>query len=313
MAVVSVNRLFTARAATEDFQRRRTYREQWEVVVDSLLDDEQVVANAPGLPLLGQSHAGDAAALCVGLDPEQSGDQPLIWYVSVAYDTRPDFPQANDLAGGAAQDPGSIPENPLARPAVWRVTFEDGQDVAREWRVVDELDVLAAALTPVANSAGLPFDPPLVVDVSRPVLRVTKNVASVGFAYLMGLEGVINDREWNGIPKWCARVKRTEAGNRYENGVSYVELSFDIALNKDTWVPRVLDAGFFESRSRIDPDTGLPVTVRTRIRDPFGNEAIEPQPLSGFGTRLAPGDPPVYLRGLPRQYALADFATLLGL
>jgi hypothetical protein len=310
VGIVSCNKLYGGRSGSGDLFGHRTYSETYEVVTNSVLDNELTVTSilAVGLPRVGTRHPSDPAAILVSHEPTQSDDSPFIWYVVAKYDTAPDFPNSTD-PDGTTTDPAQIPENPLLRPPVWKVSFRTNSEPAREWKRIDDKDTIAAAYTLVANSAKFPFDPPLMVECARPVLRVTRNVQLVTVDYLMKLEGAINEKPWRGFPKWCARIEMTEASGKFENGIAYVELTIDIALNKDTWIPKVLDAGFHEMTERTQP-TGPPKLVPTRIRDPFGGDG--PYPLDGNGHKLPGNGEPVFLRGLPKQYQLADFAALLG-
>lgn len=316
MALVSIYRLWTSRGGTDTFTRQRTYREVWEAVTDSAADDEEVVAGAGaaalGLPRLGQPHPRFPAAVCVEISAEQSEETPFRWMVNLKYDSSPTLPNSTDPDGGG-QSPGDIPENPLLRPAQWKIAGQKTTEPGTQWRVVDAGGNLAAALTPIRNSAKLPFDPSLQIEVSRPVIRVTKNVPFVTLEYLLRLQDAVNDRVWRTLPKWTARVDNYDTSNKFENGVSFVELSVDITLKAETWLAKILDAGFFTLDQRTNLTTGQQEQKWTKIRDPFGHEATEPQPLDGNGRRLAPTDDPVFLRGLPSNYHLENFTALLGL
>lgn len=312
MSITSLERLFTGRGGSQDFGRRRTYREQWEVLTDSLLDDEQVVGNALGLPRLGRRNPRDVRAFVVKVTPDQSEDTPYRWVVTVEYDSHPDLPTATN-PDGAGQDPETVPENPLLRATTWKINGQKTSEPVINWRVVDALGNMAVAFTLPVNSAKLPFDPPLMCEVSRPVIRLTKNVPAVSMQFLLSLQDAVNDRVWQTLPKWTARIDNYDAQSKIEGGVAFVELSIDIALRRETWVSRLLDSGLMELGERQDPVTFLQVPVWTKIRDPFGKDADTPQMLDGAGKRLKPGADPVFLRGLPINYHLADFATLLNL
>lgn len=312
MAVVSVERTFTGRGGSQNLMRRRTYRDTFEVIVNSTGDDEQVVANAIGIPRLGGSHHRDILAIVVDVAPEQSEETPYIWHVHVTYDSQPDFPNAVGPDGELA--PGEIPSNPLLMPATWRFTFTKTTEPATKWYAIDKDGVLSNKLTAILNSSGLPFDPPLNIEKARPVIRVTKNVPFVTADMLMQFEDAINDRQWGRVPKWCAKIDGVESGNKRENGVAFVELTLDIALKRDTWMPKILDAGFYEKTQRTEDGTPPKQVIKhTKIRDPFGHEATEPQPLDGNGKKLKFGEDPVFLRGMPDGYHLEDFRAMLGI
>jgi hypothetical protein len=310
MSVVSVNLLFTGKSATEDLQYRRTYRETWEVICSSLSDDEQVVANATGVPKRGQSHRRDPLAVVKDREISQSEDSPYIWYVSLTYDTQLDLPQATN-PDGETLSPQELAENPLLRPAVWKISGQKTSEVCAEWLPLDAAGNLGKTFKAIVNSALLPFDPPAMCEVSRPLLRVTKNVKEVSLEYLLRLQDAVNDRVWRNLPKWTARVDSYEANNKTENGVSFVELTLDIALRAETWLLQILDAGLLERIETANPKPPFnKIKIWTPIKDPFGHFGTV-QPLNGSGQRLAPGADPVFLKGLPRNYHLDNFDSLL--
>lgn len=312
MPIVSVERLWTGRGGSDTFSRRRTYSEQWEVITDDPADDEEVVAGAPaaalGLPRLGQPHVRYPVAVCVEISPEQSDESPFRWLVSLKYDSQVELPNGTS-PDGASQSPESIPENPLLRPATWELSFETTTEPATHWRPIDANGNLAAAFVPIRNSAKMPFDPPLQIEVSRPVYRVTKAIPAISTAFVSALENALNDRPWRGLAKWCAKIRGVRSASKYENSVSFVELSLEIAIKKETWVPSILDAGLHEYSP--GSQTGDPPAKITKIVDPRGGEG--PYLLNGSGRRLAADGTPVFLRGLPANFQLQNFAALLNL
>ncbi|AWM40278.1 hypothetical protein GobsT_12620 [Gemmata obscuriglobus] len=312
MSVVSANMTWTGRGGTDTFTRQRTYREQWEVITDNPLDDEEIVVGTAalvGLPRLGQPHPRFPFAVCVEIEAAQSEESPFHWLVSIKYDSNPSLPNGTSPEG-AGQSPADIPENPLLRPVTWEVSFETTTEVAREWRVITAGN-LAANFTPVRNSAKLPFDPGLQIEVARPVWRLTRNIPYISGEQLLKFENAINDRMWRGIPKWCAKVRGTRAGSKYENGVAFVEFAVEVALKNETWIPEVLDAGMMELvQLPTTPDGQHPVTWRA-MRGPYGEDG--PFPLDGQGRKLAADAEPVFLRGLPRSLQLQNFTALLGI
>lgn len=327
MALVSINRLWTSRGGTDTFTRQRVYREQWEAITDSATDDEEVVAGAGaaalGLPRLGQPHPRYPFAVCTEIEAEQTEESPFRWMVSLKYDSNPQLPNGTD-PDGASQDPADIPDNPLLRPATWELSFETTTEPATRWIPMNTAGDLIGApagggitgavrrllnpggFVPIRNSALLPFDPALQVEVSRPVYRITKNVAFLPTTFAMSLENALNDRLWRGVPRYCAKIRGCRAANKFENGVAYVELSIEIALKSETWIPSILDAGFYTYSP--GSQSGTPPPKWTPIVDPQEG----PYLLDGDGQRLAANADPVFLRGLPANYQLQNFAALLN-
>ena len=93
-----------------------------------------------------------------------------------------------------------------------------------------------------------------------------------------------------------------------ENGAAFWQITYTLAVKRDTWDVKVLDAGYAE----LDPGSvgaGVPPHW-VKIVDDFGHEPTEPVPLNGSGRRLTPGDDPVYLSF--RVYREVSYATHLG-
>ena len=441
MAVLSCSFLFTGRGGQDTLDKHRTYKSRYEVITDDPDDGVQIVGNAPGLPTLGSSYPTDLVAVVVGLEPEQSDDSPYLWYVTVSYDSRPEMSQSVDPDGGtiAPGDPTAFPENPLLRPAQWRISGQDSLEVVTDWRPVDAngkivvpvvnawavnsvytpgeivssggnvyvmtgpgtcvsagsgsgptgggLDIADAPAAWVAftgvslgayrlkdakvykctlagttgatgpsgndaagildgsaewgwvgaaaawgyfktladylgkpedrlyegvtSSGGFPFDPPVMTEVSKPVLQVTKNVPVITLEYLVTMYNAVNAIPWRGLPARCAKCTNLETSNKYENGVAYVEVTWTIALNKDTWDKRVLDAAYGRFWYAEDPLTGSVFLRGETFKDDSGQAFTQPQLLDGDGGLLPASKPPVFLRGVPRQTNIVDFNTLL--
>jgi hypothetical protein len=394
MAAVSVRKMFTSRGGTDDFSKHRTYTRVYEVWTDDEADDEQIVGVADvdgvAIPELGAEFEPDPDAVVVSLVAEQSDETPLLWYVTVEYDTDPpsvnaDKPEQNvgfDGAGaGEVIDKTDRPENPLAEPATWALGFEDSEEPAIEgvevneagelivvnpaawainteykkgdyrtnggnvylcvtagtsagaggpagiiagipdntvtWNYYDTLantqnDPNRAVRVAIMNSAWMPFDPPPMVEVSRLVLSVTKNMPVATVEYLLLLKNAVNATPWKGAPARCARIKDvTHDGGKQTNGIKFVTTKWEIAIDADTFDLRVLDAGFYERVTYTDEDTQEQVTEIVRIKDANDDGATVPFLLDGNGRKLAHGAPPVFLRFVPAQQRIIDFNALL--
>ncbi len=443
MSVLSVELLFTQRGGQDTLDKHRTYTSRYEVITDDPHDGVQIVGNAPGVPPLGSSYPTDAVAVVVGLEVEQSDDSPYLWYVTVSYDSRPEMAQSVNPIDGSTltpSDPTAFPENPILRPAQWRITGQDSNEIVTDWRPVDRNGNIVAPTieawavntlyTPndivsnggnvyamtgngasvsagsgagpsgtgidiadppdawvaftgvslgayrlkdakvykctvagttgangpsgnattgildgsaewgwiggaakwgfyktlaeflgnpddrnyegVVSSGGIPFDPPAMTEVTKPVLQVTMNLPSISLEYLVTMYNAVNAITWRGIQPRCAKILNLETSNKYENGVAFVEVTWNIGLNKDTWDKRILDAAY--GRYWYREDKANPGTIRLvpeNFNDEKGQPLTSPVPLDGAGGKLPAGKPPVFLRGVPRQTNIVDFNALL--
>jgi hypothetical protein len=303
MAVVSVQELFDSREGGADKDGRATYSRTWEVITDDPLDGPKTASAAAGIPARGAPYETDTEddpfALAQDARVRQSSESPLIWYVTVNYDSRFDWPTgvqpsdavASSGSGGTVTppDPGEQDESPLNRPPVWRCTFQQTQEVA-------EYDFSGDA---IVNAAGLPFDPPVMKDVSHPVVTLTRNVPTFTLANARLLQDAVNDAAWCGFPERAVKVSGVEFGPKYENGTAFFEVTYQLAVKYPNWDKKVLNAGYTEK-------TG---GAWVKIVDANGRAPTEPVPLAADGTKLTPAGTPNFLtfRIAPER----DFGTLI--
>jgi hypothetical protein len=161
--IESVRTLFGDRAGTDTYEKRRTYTRVFEVITDDEADDEQIVGNADGIPVLGTGFEADTDAVVVSVSCRQSEDTPLIWYVTVEYDTEP--PKPGEIGGDRDVDFDGNPierggtgggqpfDNPLLEPPVWSIDFNDTEEPAIEGVFV-EPDGTPRIEAPSANWAN---------------------------------------------------------------------------------------------------------------------------------------------------------------
>lgn len=325
MAVASVSEIWDGRQGGQKLPGRvRDYTRVFEVVTDSASDGPVVAlgagAVALGLPLFGASYPDDIGAIALEISPRQHSDDPRRWLVDVRYSSEfgagseggESAAQPSETAGGdgGEEPPEELPENPILRPPVWKITFQQNREpvgkAARVWYdaetdVVSDIDEEPTA---VRNSANLPFDPPAEIEVSRPVISVTVNRSASQYrlADVVSLQDAVNFEEWYGLPPRCGRCIGVEVGSKYENGIAYVEMTYQIAINYKTWDLRILDAGYYTKEGSTPPKW-------VKIVDDTGREPSQPVPLNGAGAKLDPDADPVFLRW--SAYRAVPFSTLI--
>lgn len=218
---------------------------------------------------IGQLHPTRFGYWLVGLSAEhQTG---VLWKVSLEYSSNP---------GQSVINNNGLTSDPLAEPARISWSGENFQQVA----VVDIND------NPILNSAGDPYDPPLMKDFSRPVATIRKNISSAP-AWILTSHDAINSDEFVIDGLKCligkAKLKRADIGEpQTKNGVTYRELTLVIHFSKDGWTRKVLDAGF----RRIYSGTSRELIT---ITNSDGNEEYPPAPvpLDGSGVELTDPTP----------------------
>lgn len=247
----------------EDFLRdsARTYRALFD-----LADDENFVLANCGLGVY-QRHPTDPQQRLVDLkatllaphtvDPG-SGTAANLWEIVATY---------------GQWDPlrHSYDGNPVHMPTRFRVDFTTAEIAAFE-------DVDG---NPIVNSAGDPYDPPLMREVTRGTLTVQRNEqpSAVNLATLAALSNTINVAVWNGFPAKTVRlaplklpdIQYCQVTNAY-----YFPMEYTFDINFDTWVRQVINAGFRE----LDGSGNLkPILIA-------GQPATVPVPLDESGHAL---------------------------
>jgi hypothetical protein len=310
MALVSCNELFDRRDGGTDAKGRVWYSRTWEVITDDPDDGPKVASSHGDIPARGSPYVAgndsDPLALAQEATVEQHADSPYIWYVTVKYDSTLDWPTGTQpgvppVPGSppappppAAQQPGEWPENPLTRAPIWKGGFQSYEEAVRYDREGN----------PIVNSAGLPFDPPVMRKVSYPTVSVTVNRPTLDLPALQVLVDSVNSVTWKGLlPRsaWCVSA---DFASVVENGVAFWQMTYTFALKNPNWDEKILDAGYHYKTAA--PGGGF---QWVKIVDKAGREPTEPVPLNGAGGALTPGDDPEFMTFRVKRET--DFVTLL--
>lgn len=260
MAVLWVRPLWQGRSADGDEKARR-YERSWLVKTDYKFDDAAVVLSAAGLPRYGTLYPDDPAAYCQKITATNESVSPYLWRVAASYSTEKE------------RD-----ENPLSDPAT--ITW-DGESY--QVPLVEDKDGNA-----VTNAAGDPYDPPFMIDDSRQIITVVKNVAAVPL-WILDYRNVVNSDDFTvdnvEIEAGKAKIKAIKVSEvKSRNDISYRTLTIPINVDKKNgWQPKILNMGFYEvvsgDRRHITID---------------GKQVSSPWPLSDTGVALpvtfVPGD-----------------------
>lgn len=278
MAVVAVNIKYD-REVTEAVGGR-VYRYDYDVIVDSMTTPESEVLAAPGLPQQWDEHPSDSTVIVMQRSARRSRGDALVWRVQIQY---------SEPRG----DPLTVSQSPLLRPVQFAYDFMEFQEVMSE----------DADGTAVLNSAGVPFDPPVMQDKAHLVVRVSRNEATYNVALKTLYSFAVNDDTFWGVPANTLLCRPIRATWQREQGYSYWAVNYEIVYNPDTWSVRLLDAGWQEL------DDGA---LKTMI-DADGNAYNTAQLLDGSGGKLEVGGTPVYKtfkRGVERDFALLGLPDL---
>lgn len=256
----------------------RTYTRKFRVTSNDKTDGPFEVGSTSGLPLIGSAHPEDANAFCIELTVENT--EPYAgWTVTANY-----------------SDERVIDDNPTDDAAEINWGSEQFQKVA----VVDRDGNL------IVNSAGDLFDPPAMIDDSRRVVTVSKNLATVP-SWILDYQDAINSDTFtiDGISIGVGKAKMqavTVGPKQRRNSTVFRTVNFTIHLQRDGWVLDILDAGF----NRIptgDTSNRVPITLD-------GVLPSAPYPLNGAGAPLKNPSPTNCVFRSFNVYKTRTFSTL---
>ncbi len=269
MAVISVNELADHRRATDNLTPEfstRTYQRVFLVRTDDKNDGPLVAKSDPAIPLQGDPYPGDARAFCQNKSVEPFAP-PMAWHVVCEYSSQ-----------------WVINQNPLNDPAL--ISWKAEQFQRPAWRDRDGYAIL--------NSVGDFFSTLPVVDDSRFVVSVKKNLAAVP-VWVATYQDAINIAPFtvDGIlvATGLGKLQSLHIGEVQErNSIKYRVLSFDIHLRAEGWDLEILDMGFTRKGDyTLGEDPTKNYSAAPRDGDQTGSET--PVLLDGAGGKLSPANP----------------------
>lgn len=252
MTVVYLGEEPTGRRARND-KGIRSYTRSFLLETTSRFDDAYDVGSNASLPLIGSAHPSDASAWCIALDVE-CYEGWKSWRVTASYSSE-----------------RAMAEDPTEDPAAISWDSEQFQTPLIEDNAGDA----------VVNSAGDPFDPPIMRDDSRRVATVVKNLATVP-SWILSYQDAVNSDSFTidgvSVTAGQAKMQRVTVSELQErNGTPFRVVTFQIHFQRDGWNFRPLDAGFRE----------LDGTDRIQILNSGDSEPVNaPVPLNGSGAAI---------------------------
>lgn len=181
---------------------------------------EYDILNHPECPRFGSPHPDNDSCWVSNIDVENH--EPYAgWLVTVSYSSEVEFN-----------------ENPLDEPA--RITWDTEQF---QKPLVKDKDGNAAV-----NSAGDPLDPPQMVDDSRRVVTIVKNLPAVP-GWIQSYQDAVNSDEFvvDGVTVAVGKAKAQRVSVsewNVRNDIRYRTLTLQLHLQKAGWKQEPLDQGF---------------------------------------------------------------------
>lgn len=234
----------------------RTYTRAFKFETDSQADDAWEVGSHPDAPRIGQAFRD---AWCISSTPTCT-DPWKGWTITAEYSSE------REMNEDPTQDAMQI-----------RVYTEQFQKPA----VFNKDNEL------IVNSAGDPYDPPPMMDDSRRVISLVRNVPTCP-SWVLDYQDAVNSDSFTvrgvtyavGVGK-VQSISLSDAQKR--NGIDFYSLEVLIHLQKNGWILKTLDAGFRELDYSGDLINILNVGDGERVSAPV--------PLNGSGAALANPSP----------------------
>lgn len=260
----------------------RSYRRTFLVITDTKTDGPQAILNAEDLPrhLDAYSVVGqvDNGALAVGVTCRQLPKTPLHWEVTVIYES--DIGDKDKLEQGGGADGGVNIGDPLLEPAV--VTF--GFEV---FRIVATEDVGGPDPIALVSSSEQPFEPPLMIDDSRPVLTVERNERAFDPLQAIQFKDTVNRDAFLGAEAETVKVKGITAVKQFQPAnpdVAFWRVVYIFLFKREGWRLRPLDTG-----TRVRAANGVDF-------EPYTEDGVVTEVrLDGAGNKLGEGEKDVFL------------------
>ncbi len=255
----------------------RTYTRVFLFETDSQTDDAWEVGSHPDAPRIGQAFRD---AWCISTTP--TCIEPWKgWSVTAEYSSE------REMNEDPTQDAMQI-----------RVYTEQFQKPA----VFNKDDEL------IVNSAGDPYDPPPMMDDSRRVISLVRNVPNCP-SWILDYQDAVNSDAFTvrgvtyavGTGK-VQSVSLSDAQKR--NGIDFYTLEVLIHLQRNGWILKTLDAGFRE----VDYSGDL-INI---LNSGDGDRVSAPVPLNGAGAALANPSPTNNVLRSDVVYNTAPFSVLFA-
>lgn len=319
MPAVSIIEVNTGRTGSDSNSLDRSYKRVFQVEMDSTRADppEVLAASAPpfgALPALYSFYTpGDDPDLW---DPDSwchdrtatVKQNSRFWEVVCSYSTKLDRPDLNAQV------------SPELRPS--EIEFDT---ITVGVPLLYDVNGL-----PILNSAGDLFDPPLEMEETRMLIRITRNVAFGGFDpdFYARFQNTVNSTAFFGLKIWQVKCRKVRSVRFFEDGTYFYRITGEFEVSYRTapvttiwpnevdpleetdtvslaWMRYVLDRGFREIK-KFPPDPSVIAGIRGVITDPVTKRPLTTAGLlDGAGYHLLPGDAPVFL-GF-RVFPQADF------
>jgi hypothetical protein len=233
VTVVSVTPTYAGLSGTGSLEGIREYVKVYTAVTDSADDGVMTVGNDSRLPrkwsVFTWRGEVDPGALCWKITPRQDPDNQLVWEVTCEF--------SSDMKGGPGGALGGDPDYDVDNPLLAPPEVSWGNWVENE---VITHDVNGKA---ILNSAGHPYDPPLMRRRKQRMVTIIRNEAEYPVAIDQEYVGCINSDVFYDWPVGTAMLEDVTATSHFGQAMKYWRVKYEIRFRKPDWKQDVLRAG----------------------------------------------------------------------
>jgi hypothetical protein len=256
----------------------RSYQRKLQVITNSVFDGPATVMSQVGAQYGDIYNAGygtefDGFCYCQSVDCDPVGDDGLQWEITLGYG----WYDAATAGGGPTQDPLAMP-------------------IEVSWGLRDHETVLDTDQdgNAVLNTAGDPYDPPIVIDDPRLVMTVVRNERAFNVGWVLAYRNAVNSDTFAGFPPLTCKVLNIssrsqwhqDAGWYYQTTYEFEFLTASIDYDTQTgYRKRIISQGF----RAVSVVTGKPYHITLK-----GVPVNSPMLLDEKGLLLAPGATPYW-------------------
>jgi hypothetical protein len=287
MAILSFAELFDGRDGDSEVADGRRYVRRYRVLTDNPYDGPNTIKSALGIRY-GDRYVGlsatenDQYSYIESIDAAQEDGDSLGWIVTVSYG-----PFDALTAGGGPTN------NPLLMPMEVEWSY-------RNQEVVAQYDNNG---TPITNTAGDPFDPPIVIDDPRPILTIVRNEAVFPWSLAYQYRTAVNSDTFGPVGPQMARVIQISGKYACHYSIGWYSIvTYEFEFNPPLgYRPMILNLGLRKiSQASATLGQLVPITIN-------GQPVGQPMLLTKAGYLAKPTDQPYFVQ--PQIYPELPFAA----
>jgi len=203
---------------------------QWSYSIDYLVvttpgETREDVLFTAGLPLVGLRYGGDA--ICMSKSADRDEVNTLYWLVKCEFDS-------------AAEDQQQNPQNPSDDPTTWIAKATIGFETKSVVLTTDKSDPPKK----IVNSAGTPFDTPLVEDRVISVISFTQyEEPSLSLNDITDRNNAVNSEDFRGYAARTIKLAVRKAELGFFGRYNAWKIDYEAKYDPDTWDNETLDVG----------------------------------------------------------------------